>query len=158
MYPIFPNLLAMLTLSIGTLPVPASIEGRSGGFGTLGQDANLTVYYWNDLGTQCIPSIPTASVSLSWGVNCLTPGGTQSFSLSRALSDTEHLDWSNNAAPDPPGAHRGRSESVLHGCENFVRSTDLNVIGQTLGGGCLRSIRCQCNGKIVHPESVYEIH
>ena len=137
---ILSTLLAIHALSAGALATPAFIDGRSGGFGTFGQDAGLTIHIWED--ENCMPTLEwNVSFDLSWGVMRPLTIAAQSFTISRTLHTTEHLDWSSTV-PGPPGANRIRSESVPHGCEYFVKSTDMGPIGRDLQPMPLQATVC----------------
>ncbi|KAF6222653.1 hypothetical protein HO133_000700 [Letharia lupina] len=123
MYTILSTLLTIhtiLALSAGALATAALNERRSGGSGTLGHDADLTISVWDDI--DCTPTFePNSEFHLSWGVMQPTNGSTNTFKLSRVLRDNEQLDWSA-ATADPPGANRARSERIVPGCEHFLRT------------------------------------
>ena len=92
MHTILSSLLAIYALGAGALATPASTDGRSVAFGTLGQDADLTIKTWNT--NNCI-DFNFDNANLSWGVTQNTYNPTNSFDLSRALRDSECLDWSD---------------------------------------------------------------
>lgn len=133
MHSIFSTLLAIHALSAGALATLAPIDGRSGGFGTVGQDANLTVTMWSGSGCWAADE-PSVSVDMSWGVMQAIAIPIQAFSLNRVLGETERLDWSA-AAPDTPGARRALSERVNLACAHYIRSTSQNPEGSPLQSG-----------------------
>ncbi|CAF9916348.1 hypothetical protein IMSHALPRED_003050 [Imshaugia aleurites] len=96
MQTILSPLLAIYVLSAGALATPASIDGRSSAFGTLGQDADLTIKTFDT--DNCVYSQTTTNfdnVTLSWGVTQKIYDPTNSFKLSRALKESKYLDWSD---------------------------------------------------------------
>ena len=146
MHNIISTLFVFYALSAGALTSPKSIDGRSGGFGTHGQDADLTIYIWD--GEDCLPTYqPNYNFTMSWASmqNFTSPATT--FTISRSLRTTEHLDWSSDVA-GPPGANRRRSESVLPGCEYFVKSTNLSPVGRDLPSMPLQGNTCTSLGSM----------
>lgn len=130
----YTNLFARLTihvLSAGALATTASIDDRSSVSGTIGQDADLTVYTFGD--EICTPPtlVGIDNVKLSWGMMQLTTGNTSSFTLSRSLEDHERLDWST-FAPDPADVDKARVNHVLPGCEHYLKSTSVDPVGKVL--------------------------
>lgn len=119
MHTLLSTFLAIHALSAGALATPASIIGRSGVFGTVGDDADLTISTWNN--PDCIPTLEGARVNLSWSSSKPTTGPTQSFTLSRALTDTERLDWSA-AATDVRGKLEALVEFVSPECLVYLKS------------------------------------
>ena len=135
MHTILSTIFAIHALSAGALATPPSIDGRSGAFGTIGQIANLKIKLWDS--DDCMPStIPDRILDLSWGVMRPTNNATQSFSISRELRNTEHLDWSVTTR-SPPSAKRDGWEHIEPGCEQRIKSTDFNPIGNMLGPMCV---------------------
>lgn len=124
-------LVAIHFLSAGALAIKASIDDRSSGSGTIGQDADLTVYTFGD--EICTPPtlVGIDNVKLSWGMMQLTTGNTSSFTLSRSLEKDERLDWST-FAPDPAELDKARVNHVLPGCEHYLKSTAVDPVGKVL--------------------------
>lgn len=118
-------------LSAGALAITASIDDRSVGIGTVGQDADLTVYTFGD--EICTPPtlVGIDNVRLSWGMMQLTTSNASSFTLSRSLNKDKRLDWST-FAPDPADADKARVDNVLPGCEHYLKSTSVDPVGKVL--------------------------
>lgn len=127
------NLLAIHALSAVALATPALTDDRSGAFGTLGQDAKLTIYLWDNV--DCTPSLDYRTVNLSWGSMQSITGASKWFSLSRHLEATENLDWSG-FAPDPAGANIAPAEHVPPGCEYYLKTTNEYPPGERLADSC----------------------
>lgn len=144
MHNIISILFVIYALSAGALTTPTLHDGRSGGFGTHDQDADLTIYIWDD--ETCLPTEQwSEKYSLSWDSMQNLTTSAASFTISRSLSTTEHLDWSSDVA-GPPGANRIRSETVRHGCEYFVKSTNLGPPGRDLPSMPLQGSTCTSLG------------
>ena len=144
MHNIISTLFVIYALSAGALSTPTLIDGRSGGPGKHGQDADLTIYIWD--AESCLPTDqPNYNFTMSWALMQNFTATAVSFTISRSLSTTEHLDWSSDIA-GPPGANRIRSERILPGCEYFVKSTNLSPAGRELPSMPLQRKTCTSLG------------
>lgn len=131
MHTIFSALLAIHVLSAGTFATPAMIDRQSITWGILGQDADLTIFTWDNAGCNSTQSANNGSVELHWGLMRQTWATTQSYMVSRRLRNTERLDWSA-AAADPPGANKARLDDIVSGCEIYLQTTSPDPNGNGL--------------------------